>query len=377
MATAKKKTTTKKAATKKTSVKKKATPKKAAKKVKQEEVVLEDEELELDEEELNDLNLDEDDEEGDVEDDIDLDDIEDEDVEVAEEEKPKKKTATKKASTEKTSAKKKATTKPVVEEGVKEQVELKVASLLKNSLSLREQEDIDIDEMVESIKKQGLLYPVLVDSEGRLIDGKRRVLAFKALGNKTIPATKLNESTEGGRFLKALCANESRTDMHPLEKGAAYKKALDDGYVKTQKELASLVGCTPARINQLVGLMNEDDLDEETREALIESDVTSQGTLDAIKKLPKDKKKDAVKKVKEGKASVSSGKFKQAVNKEELPEGVKVTVFADSIQVVFNVADDTKTMRNFDLKKEITGTCEEFSDELNDLIRVARKEVLS
>lgn len=46
----------------------------------------------------------------------------------------------------------------------------------------------DIAALAKSIEAQGLLQPILVSPENRLICGQRRIMAFKQLGLKTIPA---------------------------------------------------------------------------------------------------------------------------------------------------------------------------------------------
>ena len=38
------------------------------------------------------------------------------------------------------------------------------------------------DLLAQSIKEEGLLYPILVDKDGNLIDGQRRLVALKQLG---------------------------------------------------------------------------------------------------------------------------------------------------------------------------------------------------
>ncbi len=42
----------------------------------------------------------------------------------------------------------------------------------------------NIDLLAQSIKEEGLLYPILVDRDGNLIDGQRRLVALKQLGIK-------------------------------------------------------------------------------------------------------------------------------------------------------------------------------------------------
>jgi ParB family chromosome partitioning protein len=42
----------------------------------------------------------------------------------------------------------------------------------------------NIDLLAQTIREEGLLYPILVDKDGNLIDGQRRLVALKQLGIK-------------------------------------------------------------------------------------------------------------------------------------------------------------------------------------------------
>jgi ParB-like chromosome segregation protein Spo0J len=46
---------------------------------------------------------------------------------------------------------------------------------------------MDIDSLADSIKKYGLLYPILVDENYNLMDGMRRIEAYEKLGIEHIP----------------------------------------------------------------------------------------------------------------------------------------------------------------------------------------------
>jgi ParB-like chromosome segregation protein Spo0J len=47
----------------------------------------------------------------------------------------------------------------------------------------------DIAELAQSIEATGLLHPVVVDQDGKLLAGARRLAAFRILKRKTIPVT--------------------------------------------------------------------------------------------------------------------------------------------------------------------------------------------
>ena len=51
----------------------------------------------------------------------------------------------------------------------------------------------DIQGLAESIRQFGLLRPVLITADGRLIAGRRRLEACKLLGWETIPVSVVGE----------------------------------------------------------------------------------------------------------------------------------------------------------------------------------------
>lgn len=60
-----------------------------------------------------------------------------------------------------------------------------------NEIKLRKRvrcELLEIDELAESIKRCGLLCPIIIDKENYLISGQRRIEAAKQLGWETIEA---------------------------------------------------------------------------------------------------------------------------------------------------------------------------------------------
>jgi N6-adenosine-specific RNA methylase IME4 len=110
----------------------------------------------------------------------------------------------------------------------------------------------DIDALAQSIDEVGLLHPVVVDPDGRLIAGERRIAACKKLGWVKIPTTPINlDAIVRGE----LAENVNRKDftpeesveiwdaVEPLEKAAAKarmdagRKAGGRGKKKTPREI--------------------------------------------------------------------------------------------------------------------------------------------
>jgi len=250
-------------------------------------------------------------------------------------------------------------------------VEIKIDDYLDKSFNLRE--DTPVDDLINSIKQKGLIHLPVVSSNGKLLDGQRRLLALKKLGYKTIKARVLYEEDEGDQFLISLISNEARKDLDELEKASAYQKALDSGYVKSQKELADLLGLSKGRVSQILSLLNPDKIDEEALEEIKEEVSASKAR--ALKKAPKEKQKEVAKKIKSG-AKVSGAKFVQRIPKTELPENVKIEVNPDAVIITFKIPEGTKTMEGFDLVKVIKDKLKEFDPSINDVIKLARKQVL-
>lgn len=72
----------------------------------------------------------------------------------------------------------------------------------------------DIDGLAASIAELGLLHPVVITPDGRLIAGERRLVACKQLGWATVPVTviQLDELLNG-----ELAENTARKDFTPME----------------------------------------------------------------------------------------------------------------------------------------------------------------
>lgn len=91
-------------------------------------------------------------------------------------------------------------------------------------------DDEKMEELVESIRMQGILTPVLVrpDDEDsyEMISGHRRMHAAKRLGLETIPAI-VKEMTDDESTIAMVNANIQREELLPSEKAFAYKMKMD------------------------------------------------------------------------------------------------------------------------------------------------------
>ena len=119
-------------------------------------------------------------------------------------------------------------------------------------------DEVELQELAASIKEVGVLQPPVVReiSNGRyeLIMGERRLRASKLAGLKTIPVI-LRASADNEMLREALLENIHRSQLNPLEEGAAYQNLLNDfGY--THDELATKVGKSRPTITNTLRLLN-------------------------------------------------------------------------------------------------------------------------
>ena len=100
-----------------------------------------------------------------------------------------------------------------------------------------------LEELSQSIKKHGVIQPILVREEGKqfeLIAGERRMRASKLAGLKKIPAV-ITKATNIQSLEIAILENVQREDLNPLEVSKGYQRLKDEfGY--TQEQVAKSVG---------------------------------------------------------------------------------------------------------------------------------------
>lgn len=111
----------------------------------------------------------------------------------------------------------------------------------------------DFDELVASIRRHGVLQPVVLRPKGtgyELIAGERRWRAARDAGLVTIPAV-LRDAGDREMLEIALIENLKRADLNPIERAAAYRRLLEE-FQMTHEQVAETVGSSrPAVANTL------------------------------------------------------------------------------------------------------------------------------
>ena len=160
----------------------------------------------------------------------------------------------------------------------------------------------EIEELANSIKRHGLLQPILVRKTGdgyEIIAGERRWQACRSLGMETIPVRFwLADDTEA--FEAALVENIQRSDLNPIEEAYGYKRLMERKGM-TQSEVAQTVSKGRSTIANALRLL---DLPEEAQQLLFEEKITA-GHARAILSMPTlEGKKSLTNKLMEEKLSV-------------------------------------------------------------------------
>ena len=115
-----------------------------------------------------------------------------------------------------------------------------------------------IAELVTSIKSVGILQPPVVrkvsENKYELIMGERRYRAAQIAGFTSIPVI-IRQTPDNELLREALIENIHRSNLNPLEEGAAYAQLLSD-FGCTHDELAIKLGRSRPLISNTIRLLN-------------------------------------------------------------------------------------------------------------------------
>ena len=135
--------------------------------------------------------------------------------------------------------------------------------------------DESIRELSESIRRQGLIQPLVVSavegSDGyELIAGERRWRAAKLAGLAEVPVV-VRKVSDQEHFQISLIENIQREDLNPIEEGQAYRRLMDE-FKLTQEELAALIGKNRAVVANTLRLLN---LPQELQDAVADGTISA------------------------------------------------------------------------------------------------------
>jgi ParB family chromosome partitioning protein len=120
----------------------------------------------------------------------------------------------------------------------------------------REFDERALSELAESIKRHGILQPIIVMRQGEkyhIIAGERRWRASKSAGLTHIPAI-VRSLEELERVELALIENIQRVDLSPLEQALSVYK-LQQQFNLALEDVAKKLGKAPSTISNLTRLL--------------------------------------------------------------------------------------------------------------------------
>ena len=161
---------------------------------------------------------------------------------------------------------------------------LKLSQIEPNRDQPRKNFDLDaLEELAESIRRHGVLQPLLVQEKGNhyeIIAGERRWRAAKLAGLKEVPVIIKEFSSEEAMEI-ALIENIQREDLNAVEEAQAYFTLIQEFHLK-QEEVAEKVGKSRAAIanrlrllklpKEVLDLLEEGKLSEGHARALLSLD---------------------------------------------------------------------------------------------------------
>ncbi len=167
-----------------------------------------------------------------------------------------------------------------------EVLELPITSVAPNPNQPRTaMDETHISELADSIKKVGVLQPIVVrpiGNEYQIIAGERRWRAAREAGLEKVPV-RVMICSETEALALALIENLQREDLNPVEEARGYRRLIDE-YHMTQSELADRVSKSRSAVTNTLRLL---DLPEDILDLLYKSQISA-GHARAILSIPDD-----------------------------------------------------------------------------------------
>ena len=153
-------------------------------------------------------------------------------------------------------------------------VEIDIKNIEPNMEQPRKYFDAEkISELADSIKKHGLIQPLIVTKEGniyKIVAGERRWRASREAGLTKLPVV-IKDITPKEFMELAIIENIQREDLNPLEEAEAYERLSKD-YDMTQDEIAVSVGKSRPSITNAMRLLS---LNGEIKKLIIDGSISA------------------------------------------------------------------------------------------------------
>ena len=159
-----------------------------------------------------------------------------------------------------------------------------------------------IDELAQSIKKNGLIQPVILVKRDldnyTLVAGERRWRAAQISDLKILPSLLLPDDLDKDEI--SLIENIQREDLKVVEEARAYQRLINKNSY-THESLAKIVGKSRSHITNLLRILS---LDEYFLDLLNKGNISMGHARALIGKIPENFNENTLKQIEKGKLSV-------------------------------------------------------------------------
>jgi len=207
-------------------------------------------------------------------------------------------------------------------------------------------DDASLQELAASIKKQGLMQPILVrpldGDRHEIIAGERRWRAAKIAGLAEVPVL-VRDVPDSAALAMALVENIQREDLNPLEEANGVQRLIDE-FKLTHQEAAEAIGRSRAGTTNLLRLLNL----QKPVQAMVFDGKLEMGHARALLAL--------------------EGRKQEAVAKRVAARGLSVRQTEDLVNAIVHPA--AKAKRKFSFDRDVARLEEELSEEIGTTIQI-------
>lgn len=190
-----------------------------------------------------------------------------------------------------------------------------------------------LKELAESIRRQGILQPLLLEEHGphyRIVAGERRWRASQIAGLEKVPAI-VRSFTSEERLIVSLLENIQRENISALEEAQAYKELMAVAKLN-QQELADRLGKSRSAVANTLRLLN---LPQEIRDALSSGELSAGHARALLAAGTEELQKELLEEVRKNKISVrtlESRVQKKASGRSDLKQEGRIRDFYKELQ---------------------------------------------
>ncbi len=222
-----------------------------------------------------------------------------------------------------------------IEEGIVKYIDINQIEPDPNQPRKNFSED-SIKELANSIKKVGILNPLIVKKEKEkyvIVSGERRFRASKIAGLNEIPVIIKEKIDKKTSFEISIIENIHREDLNPIEEAESFKKLIEE-FNYTHQQIGELIGKDRTYITNSLRLLKLSDYVKDC----ISKGMVSPGHCKVLVNLPEDEQNNICRLIIEKNLSVREVEklVKKIKQNDQKRENIVKVLFLDEFKDYFN-----------------------------------------